>query len=190
MKTVPTDLRTAPRDARAARRALGWAAAAATALFVAGFLVGYESISRVPATLQDTAGAGQDHDGSFGAILVRNLGAAALLYSGVLTGGLLTGTSLALLSVYVGATAKIGVLNVGAAALAGAAGWYAGLEFLGCLVAAAAGLLPLTAALTARRHGLMRSYLTALPASLGVLALAATLLLAAAGIEAALIARR
>ena len=141
MKTVPTDLRTAPRDARAARRTLGWAAAAATALFVAGFLVGYESISRVPATLQDTAGAGQDHDGSFGAIVVRNLGAAALLYSGVLTGGLLTGTSLALLSVYVGATAKIGVLNVGAAALVGAAGWYAGLEFLGCLVAAAAGLL-------------------------------------------------
>ncbi|WP_426120449.1 hypothetical protein [Kocuria sp. LHG3120] len=190
MKTVPTDLRTAPRDARAARRTLGWAAAAATALFVAGFLVGYESISRVPATLQDTAGAGQDHDGSFGAIVVRNLGAAALLYSGVLTGGLLTGTSLALLSVYVGATAKIGVLNVGAAALVGAAGWYAGLEFLGCLVAAAAGLLPLTAALTARRHGLVRSYLTALPASLGVLALAVALLLAAAGIEAALIARR
>ncbi|TDL40929.1 hypothetical protein [Kocuria rosea] len=190
MNTVPTDLRTAPRDARAARRALGWAAAVATALFVAGFLVGYESISRVPATLQDTAGAGQDHDGSFGSIVVRNLGAAALLYSGVLTGGLLTGTSLALLSVYVGATAKIGVLNVGAAALVGAAGWYAGLEFLGCLVAAAAGLLPLTAALTARRNGLVRSYLTALPASLGVLALAVALLLAAAGIEAALIARR
>ena len=33
-------------------------------------------------------------------------------------------------------------------------------------------------------------YLTALPASLGVLALAVALLLAAAGIEAALIARR
>ena len=46
------------------------------------------------------------------------------------------------------------------------------------------------AALTARRHGLVRGYLTALPASLGVLALAVALLLAAAGIEAALIARR
>ncbi|GAA1765721.1 hypothetical protein GCM10009767_25470 [Kocuria aegyptia] len=187
---MPTDTRTPPRDDRAARRALGWAAAAATAIFVAGFLVGYGSISQVPGPLQATAGAGQDHDGSFGSILVRNLGAAALLYGGVLTGGLLTGTSLALLSAYVGATAKIGVLNVGAAAVAGAAGWYAGLEFLGCLVAAAAGLHPLAAALTGRRHGLLRTYLTALPASLGVFALAVVLLLAAAGIEAVLIARR
>ena len=190
MKTVQACLRPPAGDRRAARRALGCAGAVATAVFVAGFLVGYGSISQIPGPLQPTAGGGPDHAGSFGAILVRNLGAAALLYSGVLTGGLLTGTSLALLSVYVGATAKIGVLNVGAAAVAGAAGWYAGLEFLGCLVAAAAGLHPLAAALTDRRHGRLRTYLSALPASLCVLASAVVLLLTAAGIEAVLIARR
>jgi hypothetical protein len=160
-------------------------------VFVAGLLVGWSSVSEAPA-----APPGASADGvrwTLGAILARNLGAAALLYSGVLTGGLSSGVSLAVLSAYVGATAKVGVLNVGAGPVLGSAGWYAGPELLGCLVAAAAGLLPVTAALRARRSGSggapVRRYLAALPASLRLFAAAVVLLLVAAGLEAALIAR-
>jgi len=173
------------------RPALGWAGAAAAAVFVAGLLVGWSSVAQTPAAPPGDSAAGAPW--TLGAILARNLGAAALLYSGVLTCGLSSGVSLAVLSAYVGATAKVGVLNVGAGAVLGSAGWYAGPELLGCLAAAAAGLHPVTAALRAGPSGSagarVRRYLAALPGSLCLFAAAVVLLLVAAGVEAALIAR-
>lgn len=178
----------APSAADRPLPALGWAGATAAAVFAAGLLVGWWSVLEAPAA---PPGTPADAPGwTLGTILARNLGAAALLYSGVLTCGLSTAVSLAVLSAYVGATAKVGVLNVGAGAVLGSAGWYAGPEFLGCLVAAAAGLHPAATALRARSSGApVRRYLAALPVSLGLFAAAVVLLLVAAGVEAALIAR-
>lgn len=158
------------------------------ALFIGGLLIGYSSFQEVPAFLRDADAAGGASGWSFWTILTRNLGAIALMYSGVATAGILSVVTLASVSLYIGATAKIGTLTSGAGALAADVGLYAPVEFLGCLLAAAAGLYPVVSAFTpssqAIHGGPVHAYLRAVPRSLLLFALGGLLILLGAGLEA------
>lgn len=154
-------------------------------VFLAGLLIGYSSLDGLPLV---TATNGADETTwSLGSILVRNLGACFLLYSGVLTGGALSIISMAAVSVYVGATAKVGALAAGLGPVITSSLWYVPLEFGGLLLAAGAGLYPIIAANTRQfqlaHGGSLRAYLRAIPQSLVLLAAGAVLILAGAGVE-------
>src|SRR4029453_8034716 len=75
-------------------------------------------------------------------ILARNVGAALVLYSGVVTLGLTTLIGSGILALYVGATVSLGVHSVGGTALIADVIWYVPFEFLGLILAATAGFQP------------------------------------------------
>lgn len=176
------------------RRSLPGPLAAALAVVVAvstaGGWLGFTSISATWAE-QAGGGANQLFGSSLPQILLQNLSVVMFLYSGALTLGLTSIVSVAMLSAYVGATMAVGVGNVGMSSVLGDAGPYAALEFLGCLVAAAAGLCPLMAMLgrvfSEARGGAVAAYVGALRTSLATLAVGTALVVVAAAIEATLI---
>lgn len=156
--------------------------AVSVALFAAGLFIGFQN----SAFLADAgANGGPETTWDFGSIFIRNIGAACLLFVGALTGGIATFVTLPLIGLYVGATAQVGVTVVGAPALLGSVIWYVPFEFIGCLVAAAAGLYPLFASLRSQEPaaGLLRKYSAALAGSLLVFAAGAGLILVGAAIE-------
>lgn len=155
-------------------------------LFLAGLLIGYQSLQAFAQLAKETPAA---EGWNFGTIALRNLGVACLLYSGAITAGAATVVTLPLLGLYVGATAKIGVVTAGVQPLVGSVLWYVPFEFLGCLVAAAAGIYPVVTALRRRRpgHGAIPMYVAALPGSMALFAAGAALILCGAAIEAVLI---
>ncbi len=127
-------------------------------------------------------------------ILGRNLSAALLLYSGVITVGLTAGLGLLGVAAFVGGTLDIAVHNAGWSAVLGSTWSYVLLEFGGMVVAAAAGLHPLVSTVLTKREdihtGPVRRYLAALTPSLKLLAASMTLIVAAAAIETLVISRR
>lgn len=174
--------------ARVEARVLAVSLTLSAVLFLAGLLIGYHSLSSLRTLGDDPAAA---ESWNLGTIVLRNMGAACLLYVGAITGGSATFITLPLVGLYVGATAKIGVVTAGGAALVNSVAWYVPFEFLGCLVAAAAGLYPLIAALRRRKAGdrALSAYTAALGASLLIFAAGAVLILCGAAIEAVVIAQ-
>lgn len=156
-------------------------------LFTAGLLTGFFSLSDLSGL--EGATPGESAQWSFWIILTRNLGAATLMYSGVVTFGLTTLVTLPLLGLYVGATMRIGVEAVGWATLTGAVGLYAPFEFAGVLVAAAGGLYPALDVLSRRRgdSGRARAYVRTMPRSLALLGIGVALILVGAALEMLLI---
>ena len=180
------------------RRGLLAAFAASSALFLCGAVVGYSSIT----TEWARASLGSVEDvplfgSSFAAIFVQNISVVLFLFSGVLTLGLTSLVSLTMMSIYVGATMSVATTNGGVAAVLSDTGSYIGLEFLGMVLAATAGLCPVFAllgrALRAETDPSLTSvgaYAAAVRTSMATLSISALLILLAAGIEAAVIASR
>lgn len=179
-----------------ASRTLGSTLVAASALFLLAVTVTFGATQ--PdwfASDPSTGGAFADYD--LAQIVTRNGAAVLLVYSGAITFGVMSVVSTLAIGAFVGATAKVGVSSVGWAALLGASGLYAPIEFAAIVVACAAGLLP--AATVVRRRasagptseaGLLAAYAQGLRRSLGLLACSGGLLLIAALIESFLISRR
>lgn len=158
----------------------------ALTLFAAGLLIGFQSLGAFLAQ-QDTAPATEIWD--FWSILGRNLSAALLLYAGVATGGIASAIMLPVLGLYVGATAKIGILAVGLEQLASAVWLYVPLEFAGCVLAGVAGMYPTVLLMLRRRPQItiLQQFLRGLTGSLAILGAAVLLIIAGAGIEALLL---
>lgn len=128
---------------------------------------------------------------TFDQILLRNVSAALILYSGVVTLGFSSVTAGGILSLYVGATMALGVHSLGLRQLISDVIWYVPLEFGGLLLATTAGLQPLAGAvkLIAFNRGKLslKSIQSDLAASLRTLALALALILMGSAIESFLI---
>jgi uncharacterized membrane protein SpoIIM required for sporulation len=166
-------------------------------VFGGGATLGYSSISADWAARSMTMGGAGNPilGGSFLGILFQNLTAAMLLYSGVLTLGLTSVLGMGLVSAYIGATVAVGIHNVGAGQILGDTGTYVFLEFGGCIVAAAAGFYPIVKAAGAilgdgATTAVIGVYVNAFHTSLKIFAWAVGLILAAAAIEATVIAIR
>lgn len=126
----------------------------------------------------------------FVGILLLNMPVAASLAAGVVSAGILTAVTGLLLGLYLGATATAAVNTVGAADLLGAVGSYVGLEMLGLLLAALAGFIPVATALAedrATHPGILRRYASGVAPAGVLLAIAMSLILAGALVEAAVI---
>lgn len=136
-------------------------------------------------------GSSSFYGSDFLQILGRNLGAALVLYSGVVTLGLTTVIGSGVLALYVGATMSLGLHSVGGSALLGDVIWYVPFEFLGLVMAATAGLQP-TAALASRLmlkkdRITVASFIQDIARSLGTLLIAIALIVLGAAIEVILI---
>jgi uncharacterized membrane protein SpoIIM required for sporulation len=134
------------------------------------------------------------YSGGFDQILLRNLGAALVLYSGVVTLGLTTLVAGGILALYVGATVALGVNSVGVAQLLADVAWYVPFEFSGLVLAAAAGLQPAfgAARLVLLHKGKisLTSLQRDLSASLRTLSVGSAFITVAAVIESVLISLR
>ncbi|MDG4832689.1 stage II sporulation protein M [Solwaraspora sp. WMMD1047] len=174
---------------------------ASLAILAAGIYVGHASMDAVPASGAGAEDAGTDS--SFLALLsfflLRNLGAALLFFSGVLTGGVSTLLSWGITALYIGATFTAAAANVGFSAAFASIVWYAPLEILGLVLAATAGLYPISAVLRStygradsgdQSVGYLTTYLRAIRVSVRVLAVAVVIIVAAAVIEATTISLR
>lgn len=126
-------------------------------------------------------------------ILGHNLPAATFLFSGLATGGVSSLIGLALIGSFVGATTAGSAAAVGLEASVSSVMGYAPVEFIGLLVAAAAGLIPIVRAVQSRRHRgttFFQSYVRSLPRSLGLFTVGLVVLVLAAAVEAAIIVFR
>ena len=180
------------------RRGLLVAFAASAVLFLGGAVVGYSSITTEWA--RASLGSVQDvplFGSSFSAIFLQNFSVVLFLFSGVLTLGLTSLVSLTMMSIYVGATLSVATTNGGVGAVLSDTGSYIGLEFLGMVLAATAGLCPVFAllgrALRAEPDAELSSagaYVAAVRTSMATLGISTLLVLLAAAIEAAVIASR
>lgn len=182
-----------------ARWALWLAVLVTLALAASAFVIGYTSVSHQWAASSATGAGDQwDHLGAR-EILMINAACALLLYSGVATGGLTSAAGLAWTAAYVGATMQVGATNAGLGSVLARSAWYLPLELGGLVLAAVAGVYPVTRSVVAAvGHDVTSSsrrparravggYLAALPGSLALLASGLGLLLVAAVIESALI---
>ncbi|MFE7315784.1 stage II sporulation protein M [Streptomyces sp. NPDC057555] len=181
-------------------RMFGMAFSVSLAALCAGIALGYASMSSFSSGGSLVEGAQKNSEtaflGSFVAILVRNTGAALLLFSGVITAGFSTVIALGLMAAYIGATFGAAAGMVGFQEALTSIALYAPLEFLGLLLAASAGLLPLVAgagsALGGAAHGEspLRSYVDALGPSLKAFGGAVAVILVAAVVESLVITSR
>ncbi|MEU6708128.1 stage II sporulation protein M [Streptomyces wuyuanensis] len=135
--------------------------------------------------------------GSFGPIVIRNTGAAMLMFSGVLTGGFSTIVALGLMAAYIGATFGAAAHTAGIQQSLGSIVLYAPLEFLGLLIAATAGILPVVVAVAStlnyaenESRSPLRAYAGSLSLSLKSLGVAIAVILLAALVESVVIAAR
>lgn len=173
------------------------------AILATGFYVGYSSMGSASADPLDAVRGAEDP--SFLVLLsffvTRNVGAALLYYSGVLTGGFSTLLGWAITALYIGATFAAATTNVGFSAASRSIMWYAPLEVFGLVLAATAGLYPISvvlrlaygraAAMGERRDtGYLATYLRAARGSIRVLLIAVAIIIAAAVLEAAIITLR
>jgi uncharacterized membrane protein SpoIIM required for sporulation len=167
-------------------------------VILAGFVTG----------LVSTAGVGSAHSAAPPAaglpqaltlawtIVVRNVGVALLLFSGVVTGGLSTLIGAGVVSLYVGATLGAASTNVGFGAALVSIAPYALLEFAALLLAAVSGALPVASVVVGAPsagtvgRGLISRYTRALPPALLLLGLAVAGLVVAAAVETATITYR
>jgi uncharacterized membrane protein SpoIIM required for sporulation len=162
----------------------GVASGAAAALDATGLRDGVDTVDFL---------AGAEGTRAFWAILTANLGAAALLCSGMITAGVGSLLGMLVVSVGVGGFAAAGVSRHGWAGVAEAVWVYAPLEFAGLIAAAAAGILPLLAALVpALEEGTRpaQRYVRALARTLPLIAASVALLVMGAIVEVAVISER
>ncbi len=163
-------------------------------LLISGFLLGYHAVSNSPAPTADPASAAATPFGeAFIGVLARNLPALCLAFSGAATAGLSTLVSWPLVAIYIGSTWHLSEKAIGREQVLAGTGLYAPVEFLALTIAAAAGLLPVLTAIWAALSSRatvtpFRAYLAAFPTALKLLAIAVVVLLAAAGVEAAVMA--
>lgn len=124
-------------------------------------------------------------------ILLRNVGAALVLYSGIVTFGLTTLIGAGVLSLYLGATVSLGLHSVGATGLISDVVWYVPFEFAGLAIAATAGIQPAAGLIS--RFGkpsettIFRSFTRDVIGSLNTLMVALSLIVIGAAIEFVLI---
>ncbi|CUR54888.1 conserved membrane hypothetical protein [metagenome] len=161
----------------------------AVALCAVAVVAGFQAIDPDWARASLGAGDGAGADLGTGQILARNAAVALFLYTGVATGGISTALGVVMTSMYVGATMAVGVENAGAGALFGQILTYAPFEFVGLIVAAAAGLLPVCTAIMSPPPSLegasaFRRYIHGITASIPLLVLSLALLTVGAVIEA------
>lgn len=137
--------------------------------------------------------AGVGGPGAFWAILSANIGAAALLCSGMITAGVGSLLGMLVVSVGVGGFAAAGAARHGWPAVVEAVWLYAPLEFAGLIAASAAGMLPLLAALVPALEegtGPAQRYVRALARTWPLIAASVVLLVIAATVEVAVISSR
>ncbi|MGI5195685.1 stage II sporulation protein M [Streptomyces sp. CA-288835] len=134
---------------------------------------------------------------SLGPIVLRNTGAAMLLFSGVLTAGFSTVVALGLMAAYIGATFGAAARTAGFQEALGSIVLYAPIEFLGLLFAATAGMLPVVVGVAnALRSSVedgrspLRAYADSVALSLKTLGVAVAVILVAALVESLVIAAR
>ncbi|MFI6810236.1 stage II sporulation protein M [Streptomyces luteogriseus] len=134
---------------------------------------------------------------SFGPIVLRNTGAAMLLFSGVLTAGFSTVVALGLMAAYIGATFGAAARTAGFQEALGSVVLYAPIEFLGLLFAATAGMLPVVVGVANALRGSvddgrspLRAYAESVALSLKTLGVAVAVILLAALVESVVIAAR
>jgi uncharacterized membrane protein SpoIIM required for sporulation len=142
--------------------------------------------------VRDARGTGNSplYGTDFVQILARNIGAALVLYSGVVTLGLTTLIGSGILALYIGATLSLGLNSVGGAALFADVIWYVPFEFLGLAMAATAGFQPaagLAGRLVKNEPVTMASFIDSIARSLGTLLIAVALIVLGAAVEAVLI---
>jgi len=132
---------------------------------------------------------------SLGFIVFRNGSLAMLLFSGVITAGFSTLIGLGLLSIYIGATFTAATGNVGFWPALSSILSYAPAEFLGLLIAATAGLVPVAALTHAafasgsvERPRLTTVYVESVRTSLRMLVLSLAVIAVAALVESVAIA--
>lgn len=171
-------------------------------------LVGLVAVVGVASGFEGFAGRTTDPVGGLGAgatltpdgpgsmlvqIVARNIPLAMLMFAGVVTLGLTTLVSTAVLSLYVGATLGAASGNVGLASALWSIAAYAPLEFAGFLVASYAGLRPVVGAVrrsVVHEAGALAAYLDAARGAVTTLAVGLALLLAGAAVEALVIQGR
>lgn len=129
---------------------------------------------------------------SFTEILLANMGAALMLFSGALFAGVTTIFGLVALSFYIGSTMAVAVHHAGLGGVAGSVWTYILFEFLAMVISATAGLHPLYMSLlsTNVEGSRLSRYVGGLTTSLKLQAVAVGLLTLAAGIEAFVISSR
>ncbi|MFC5803114.1 stage II sporulation protein M [Streptomyces formicae] len=166
-----------------------------------GIVLGYSSMDPAGGDGAWAGSGGQPAEisfaSSFGPILVRNTGAAMLLFSGVLTAGFSTVVALGLMAAYIGATFGAAAHTAGFQEALGSIVLYAPLEFVGLLLAATAGMLPVVVGVAnALRSSAedgrspLRAYAESVALSLKTLGVAVAVILIAALAESVVIAAR
>lgn len=166
------------------------------ALMLGGFITGFQtnlSAGTTPAPAPD--GTAAPWWSVLGRILLVNLPALCLAFSGVITGGISTLIAWPLTSIYIGSTMRTASAQLGPAEVLGTIWVYAPVEFAALLIAAGAGLMPAAAAVRAalsekRSISPAQHYLTVFPLALKTFSLAAAILVLAALIETAVVASK
>jgi uncharacterized membrane protein SpoIIM required for sporulation len=163
------------------------------ALMLGGFLTGFQtSLSSGALNLPATGGESSPWWSVWVRILLVNLPALCLAFSGVVTAGISTLIAWPLTSVYIGATMRAASTELGLGEVIGTIWVYAPGEFAALLIAAGAGLMPAAAAArSAFSDGgdlsPMQQYTRAIPTALKTFGVAAAVLVVAALIESIVI---
>ncbi|PYI66892.1 hypothetical protein CVV68_12415 [Arthrobacter livingstonensis] len=165
------------------------ATALSLVLMVGGIAIGFQT-DLASAIVLDRNGIAQESWGAvFLGVIISNGPALCLVYGGVLSGGLLTLIAWPIISIYIGSTMRTGINIMGVEGVAGAIWAYAPVEFVALALAAAAGMMPVAAAVwaslsTGGSNRPLRAYLNEFPHTLRFFGIAVVTLLAAAAIEA------
>jgi uncharacterized membrane protein SpoIIM required for sporulation len=165
------------------------------ALMLAGFITGFQTNLAAQSELHlgEPTDLGHTWLSALGKILFVNVPALCLVFSGVITGGLTTLIAWPLTAVYIGATMRIGQVQLGVAEVVSSIWIYAPVEFLALLLAAGAGLMPITAAIRSTLVNNepitpLNQYVQVIPFALKTFGVASILLAVAAVLEATVLA--
>lgn len=167
------------------------------ALMLAGFIIGFQTDmgtqSESPQPMSPEAGL--TWLSALGRILGANMPALCLLFSGVITGGASTLIAWPLTAIYIGSTMRLGRTHMGIGEVVASIWIYAPIEFLGLLLGAGAGLIPVAAAIRSalsapEAAGPLRQYVATFPLTLKIFGISLVLVLAAALLEATVIATK
>lgn len=161
------------------------------ALMLGGFFTGFQT--NLPSgALNPPTGGSSPWWSVWGRILMVNLPALCLAFSGVVTFGISTLIAWPLTAIYIGATMRTAATELGLSDVIGTIWVYAPGEFTALLIAAGAGLMPAAAAARAALFGKgnltpMQQYTRAIPKALKTFTVAAAVLVVAALIESIVI---
>ncbi|WP_327325185.1 stage II sporulation protein M [Streptomyces sp. NBC_01210] len=166
---------------------------ASATIFGLGAVLGYSALAGAelsPRTVAPESGFGQ----AFWEILGRNIPSAMLLYAGAVSFGVVSLIGITMLAAYVGATLAVVTSNSGWSGFMTETGAYVGFEFLGFILAGAAGLYPAAVAMARgsrqENTGMLRRYVHAMADSLRIFLVGVSVIVGAACIEAIVMAAR